>query len=65
MDNMAEGDLVVLRAGGPVMVVEDVGRTDGVVNCVWFVEREVRRDAFHRDALLAYLGKLTAAALGG
>ena len=49
MARLKEGDLVVLRSGGPVMTVDTVNTSvfdDNVVtgvSCVWFVG-----DAFHR-----------------
>src|SRR3990167_2955462 len=41
----AIGDIVRLKSGGPAMTVDDV-RADGVLNVVWFDERQVCRDAF-------------------
>lgn len=42
---MKIGDVVVLKTGGPTMTVDEV-RQDGVMDVVWFSDREVHRDAF-------------------
>lgn len=43
MSEFAKGDLVVLKSGGPVMTVADVGdyspmHSEDAVKCVWFEE---------------------------
>lgn len=45
MSEFKKGDLVVLKSGGPKMVVDDVGDYSGLslgpkngVSCIWFVE---------------------------
>lgn len=43
---LAEGTLVQLKTGGPVMTVEDI-RRDGIVATVWFDGATLRRDGFH------------------
>ena len=49
-----EADRVVLIAGGPVMVVEDI-RDDNLVNVVWFDKLHLcHRDTFHPKALADY-----------
>lgn len=55
--SFSEGDIVVLRSGGPTMIVEDLGNALNTVCCVWFDEREVRRDTFHPLALALHNGE--------
>lgn len=49
--DFTEARVVRLKTGGPFMTVEDMGRTDGAVECVWFSGETVCRDAFHYSAL--------------
>ncbi len=45
-----EATVVYLKTGSPPMMVE-VNRNDDIVSVVWFDGAEVKRDAFHKDAL--------------
>jgi uncharacterized protein YodC (DUF2158 family) len=49
--SFAEGDIVRLKTGSPMMAVEKYGDAR-LVSTVWFDESEVRRDCFHPDALI-------------
>ena len=44
------GDLVMLASGGPWMTVREL-RDDGLVECVWFADRELFGDAFAPEEL--------------
>lgn len=46
------GDEVQLKSGGPVMTVTNAGT--GSLQCTWFKNDEVKRDAFPAEALEAY-----------
>ena len=51
-ESIAEATIVRLRAGGPLMTVEDIRPSDSLVQCVWIDARgRARRDAFHHKAL--------------
>jgi uncharacterized protein YodC (DUF2158 family) len=45
-----EGATVYLKSGSPPLIAENI-RHDRLVNVVWFVNGEARRDCFHPDAL--------------
>jgi uncharacterized protein YodC (DUF2158 family) len=52
------GDVVVLKSGGPVMTVEEVGRTSASgrvdktqVYCVWLDGSKKCSNQFHKDTL--------------
>jgi uncharacterized protein YodC (DUF2158 family) len=49
----AEGTLVCLKTGGPLMTVEDI-RFDGFVGTVWFQDGICHRDSFHPVHLNAF-----------
>jgi uncharacterized protein YodC (DUF2158 family) len=50
---LPEATIVRLRAGGPLMTVEDIRPSDSLVQCVWIDARgRARRDAFHHKALV-------------
>ncbi len=46
------GDVVKLQSGGEKMTVESLG--DGLVDCVWFVDKKVQRMSFEPAALKKY-----------
>lgn len=48
-----EGDVVILRSGGPRMTVE--GYEDGLVICVWFEEKTRKSSAFKEATLQTYV----------
>ena len=46
------GDEVISKAGGQVMVVEEVPDEEDMVSCRWhLVDGKVERDVFHVDTL--------------
>ncbi len=53
------GDVVMLKSGGPVMTVHNIGEytmqglNPGVL-CVWFDDRKRVEDVFHPDTLEHY-----------
>jgi len=59
---MKQGDVVVLKSGGPLMTVEAV-RVDGVL-CVWFDEKNNHKQATFPEAMLSLYDD-EAAAVGG
>lgn len=50
-DPIQAGDVVVLKSGGPMMVVHNANDAQ-VVSCTWFVEGEPKRAQFERSALV-------------
>lgn len=46
------GDEVQLKSGGPVMTVTNIGTAS--LQCTWFKDDEVKREAFPEEALEAY-----------
>lgn len=53
------GDVVMLKSGGPLMTVHDVGdyTNHGLnpgVNCVWFDDKKRVSDVFHPDSIEKY-----------
>lgn len=46
------GDEVQLKSGGPVMTVTSIGTES--LQCTWFKNDEVKRDAFPVEALEKY-----------
>jgi uncharacterized protein YodC (DUF2158 family) len=50
---LPEATIVRLRAGGPLMTVEDIRPSETLVQCVWIDARgRAQRDAFHHKALV-------------
>jgi uncharacterized protein YodC (DUF2158 family) len=49
-DQFKKGDAVELKSGGPPMTVESIGK-NGVVHCVWFEEKTLKRDGFEPEDL--------------
>jgi uncharacterized protein YodC (DUF2158 family) len=48
------GDTVVLKSGGPLMTIDDVGAGDGpdvIISCFWF-EKTERKQANFKAAML-------------
>lgn len=43
-------DLVILKSGGPMMVVSRVEKE--IIDCDWFEDRTLIRDGFHEDELM-------------
>lgn len=47
-----DGDLVVLKSGGPVMTVDSQGRDDEIVGCRWFrMDGKLESEFFHSECL--------------
>ncbi|GHT61536.1 hypothetical protein FACS1894109_20170 [Spirochaetia bacterium] len=44
------GDVVVLKSGGPKMVIEKIG--DAYIECVWFSDQKVEHDKFVSETLV-------------
>ena len=51
MNEVKIGDIVILRSGGPTMTVIETG-PDKFINTVWFVNDELKRDAFDQRELV-------------
>lgn len=45
------GDVVRLKSGGPKMTVEHVDEELDLVTCVWFENKDLKRDSFSATAL--------------
>jgi len=60
MSEIKKGDIVMLKSGGPVMTVQNVGdlaRTTGIedgVLCVWFDGNRPQQMVFEKDSLEIY-----------
>ncbi len=50
-DPFHEGDIVMLRSGGPLMTVEEA-EEDGEVHCSYFVEGHLEHATFREGALM-------------
>ncbi|MGO4125706.1 YodC family protein [Inquilinus sp. YAF38] len=52
-DQIVEGDVVVLKSGGPLMTVEHIGTSSGkpFANCAWFEGKKNHREAFGLSVL--------------
>lgn len=46
------GNLVRLKSGGPLMTVNSMPQTDGLVSAEWFVEGKLQRDRFDVESLV-------------
>ncbi len=52
--NLKPGDQVCLKSGGPTMTVNKVYEdaiNGPLVECVWFIDEDTRRDTFSQGAL--------------
>jgi len=58
MSEFSIGDVVVLKSGGPLMTIENIGdytpNANPGVYCVWFDERTKMEEVFHLDAVELY-----------
>jgi uncharacterized protein YodC (DUF2158 family) len=55
MEGLRQGDVVMLKSGGPKMTVVDVAldyRQQDEVTCKWFAEAEVRTARFYPGELV-------------
>ena len=61
MSDIKKGDRVILKSGGPIMTVQDLGDytmegfEDGA-NCVWFDGNQPLERVFDIDSIKAYEG---------
>ena len=60
MSAFTKGQKVMLKSGGPIMTVDEVGDFSGMgigpekgVRCIWFAKDELKRLVFDEDTLEA------------
>jgi uncharacterized protein YodC (DUF2158 family) len=59
MNQFAIGDVVILRSGGPMMTIHNIGDYSPVgpnpgLLCVWFDNGKKEEDVFHPNAVELY-----------
>ena len=53
MDDLKEGDVVMLKSGGPVMTINKI-HSSGEVTCQWFDAANLKDDLFKLHSLEKY-----------